>query len=184
MGAMRKSQLSKSKQDRLVEHFVAGATARCVADLVRVNPKTAVYYFHRLREIIAYAVFSGEIEVDESYFGGKRKGQRGRGAAGKVPVFNLKRRGKVCTKIIADASSATLYPIIECKVVPGYIVYSDSWRGYSVLDVSDFKLFRTNYSKLFTDKKNHINGIENFGTRPSVSCASLMVFPDSILGYF
>ena len=96
MGAIRKSQLSKSKQDRLNEHFVAGATARCVADLVRVNPKTAIYYFHRLREIIAYqleqeadAVFSGEIEVDESYFGGKRKGQRGRGAVGKVPVFGL-----------------------------------------------------------------------------------------------
>ena len=191
MGAVRKSQLSKSKQDRLIEHFVAGATARYAADLVRVNPKTAVYYFHRLREIIAYqleqeadAVFSGEIEVDESYFGGKRKGQRGRGAAGKVPVFNLKRGGKVCTKIIADASSATLYPIIECKVVPGYIVYSDSWRGYNVLNVSDFKLFRINHSKLFTDKKNHINGIENFGTRPSITCASLMVFPDSILGYF
>jgi len=89
MGAVRKSQLSKSKQDRLIEHFVAGATTRYAADLVRVNPKTAVYYFHRLREIIAYAVFSGEIEVDESYFGGKRKGQRGRGAAGKVPVFGL-----------------------------------------------------------------------------------------------
>ncbi len=96
MGAVRKSQLSKSKQDRLIEHFVAGATARYAADLVRVNPKTAVYYFHRLREIIAYqleqeadAVFSGEIEIDESYFGGKRKGQRGRGAAGKVPVFGL-----------------------------------------------------------------------------------------------
>ena len=162
MGAVRKSQLSKSKQDRLIEHFVAGATARYAAYLVRVNPKTAVYYFHRLREIIAYAVFSGEIEVDESYFGGKRKGQRGRGAAGKVPVFNLKRGGKVCTKIIADASSATLYPIIECKVVPGYIIYSDSWRGYNVLNVSDFKHIGINHSKLFADKKNHTNGIENF----------------------
>jgi transposase len=50
-------------------------------------------------------VFSGEIEFDESYFGGKRKGQRGRGAAGKVPVFGLlKRGGKVYTKIIPDAS--------------------------------------------------------------------------------
>ena len=189
---MRKSQLSKSKQDRLVEHFVAGATARCVADLVRVNPKTAVYYFHRLREIIAYqleqeadAVFSGEIEVDESYFGGKRKGQRGRGAVGKVPVFGLlKRGGEVYTKIIADASSATLYPIIERKVVPDSIVYSDSWWGYNVLDVSDFKHFRINHFKLFANKKNHINGIENFGTRPSITCASLMVFPNSILGYF
>ena len=71
MGIMRKSQLSKAKQDCLIEHFVAGAIARCAADLVRVNPKTAIYYFHRLREIITYhleheadTVFSGDIEVD------------------------------------------------------------------------------------------------------------------------
>ena len=82
-------------------------------------------------------MFGGEIEVDESYFGGKRKGKRGRGAAGKIPVFGLlKRGGKVYTKIIPDASSATLMPIIERKVVPDSIVYSDSWKGYNVLDVS------------------------------------------------
>ncbi|MDP7652949.1 MAG: IS1595 family transposase [Rhodospirillales bacterium] len=170
MGYMRKSRLSKSKQDRLLEHFVAGTTARCAASLVGVNRNTAAYYFHRLREIITYhleqeadAVFGGEIEVDESYFGGKRKGKRGRGAGGKVPVFGLlKRKGKVYTKIIADASSATLIPIIERKVVPDSIVYSDCWRGYNALDVSDFKHCRINHSKLFADKRNHINGIENF----------------------
>lgn len=60
-----------------------------------MNRKTAAVYFLRLREIIAYeleavsaAVFVGEIEVDESYFGGKRKGKRGQGAAGKIPVFD------------------------------------------------------------------------------------------------
>jgi transposase len=63
---------------------------------------------------------------------------------------------------IPDASSATLLPIIEGKVVPDSIVYSDSWRGYNVLDVSDFHHFRINHSKLFADKQNHINGIENF----------------------
>ena len=80
MGNMRKSQFSKTKQDRLIEHLVVGAKARCAADLVRVNSKTAIYYFHRLREIIAYhleqevdTVFSREIEVGESYFDGKRK---------------------------------------------------------------------------------------------------------------
>ena len=68
MGSVRKSQLSKAKQDRLIEDFEAGATARCTAGLVGVNPKTAMYYFHRLREIITYhfeqdadTVFSGEI---------------------------------------------------------------------------------------------------------------------------
>ena len=74
----------------------------------------------------------------------------------------LKRGGKVYTKVIADASSATLYPIIERKVVPDSIVYSDCWRGYNVLDVSEFKHFRINQSKLFADKKNYINGIKNF----------------------
>jgi transposase len=167
---MRKSRLSKSIQDKLVEHFVAGATARCAASLVGVNFKTACYYFQRLREIIAeqleaesHEVFDGEIEVDESYFGGTRKGKCGRGAAGKVPVFGLlKRGGRVHTKIIPDASSATLIPIIERKVIPDSIVYSDCWRAYNVLDVSEFKHYRINHSKLFADKKNHINGIENF----------------------
>lgn len=167
---MRKSRLSVYKQDRLIEHFVSGSTARTAASLVGVNKSTAAYFYHRLREIIvleieqeSHAVFDGEIEVDESYFGGKRKGKRGRGAAGKVPVFGLlKRKGRVYTKIIPDASSATSLPIIQQKVVPDSIVYSDCWRGHNVLDVSDFKHFRINHSELFADEKNHINGIENF----------------------
>jgi transposase len=167
---MRKSKLSRSVQYRLAEHFVAGTTARCAGELVGVHRNTAAYYFHRLREIIAvhledesHEVFDGEIEVDESYFGGTRKGKRGRGAAGKVPVFGLlKRGGRVYTKIIPDASSATLLPIIERKVIPDSIVYSDCWRGYNALDVSAFKHYRINHSKLFANQKNHINGIENF----------------------
>ncbi len=167
---MRKSRLSWAKQHKLIEHFVAGTTARVAADLLRVNRKTAAYYYHRLREVIvmkltegATEFLSGDIEVDESYFGGARKGKRGRGAAGKVPVFGLlKRGGKVYTKIIPDAKASTLMPIIQEKVIPDSIVYSDCWRGYNVLDVSEFKHYRINHSKLFADKHNHINGIENF----------------------
>ncbi len=91
---MRKSRLGRVKQNKLIEHFVAGTTARCASDLVGVNRKTAAYYFERLRRIISVHLeeeagefLSGEIEVDESYFGGRRKGRRGRGAAGKTPVF-------------------------------------------------------------------------------------------------
>ncbi len=165
---MRRSRLSKSKQDRLIEHFVAGTPARCAADLVGVNFKTAVYYYHRLRDIICVATgedtpFTGEVELDENYFGGIRKGKRGRGAAGKVPVFGiLKRGGKVYTQVIPDAKSKTLMPIIQEKIQPDSIVYTDCWRGYNVLDVSGFKHYRINHSKLFAREKNHINGIENF----------------------
>ena len=115
--------------------------------------------YARLKECVE----SGEIEVDESYFGGKRKGKRGRGAAGKIPVFGLlKRGGKVYTRVIPDAAGRTLVPIIERKVTPDSIVYSDSWRGYNALDVSSFKHFRINHSELFAEGRNHINGIENF----------------------
>jgi len=167
---MRKSRLSQTKQLKLMEHFVSGSTARCASELVGVNRKTGALYYHRLRIIISNELeleaadfLSGEIEVDESYFGGHRKGKRGRGAAGKVPVFGLlKRGGKVYTKIIPDAKSSTLMPIIQKKVKPDSIVYTDCWRGYNVLDVSEFKHYRINHSKLFAHKHNHINGIENF----------------------
>lgn len=165
---MRRSRLSSYKQARLVEHFVAGTTARTAASLVGVNKSTAAYYFHRLRELICAAIedqtpFHGEIEVDESYFGGKHKGKRGRGAAGKVPVFGiLKRGGKVYTKVIPDTRTDTLMDIMQHKIVPDSIVYTDAWRSYNALDVSEFRHYRINHSELFADRHNHINGIENF----------------------
>jgi transposase len=167
-GIYRKSRLSRSKQSRLMEHFVAGTTARTAAELVGVNPKTAAYYFHRLREIIEQASedatpLSGEIEIDESYFGGSRKGKRGRGAAGKMPVFGLlKRGGKVYARVIPDVKSRTLKPILDRKIVPDSIVYSDTLSSYNVLDVSGFRHLRINHSKRFSENKSHINGIENF----------------------
>ena len=133
-----------------------------------VNRNTARYFYHKLREIIAWQIeeewqFSGEIEVDESYFGGTRKGKRGRGASGKVAVFGiLERGGKVYTKVIADTKTDTLMPIIRQKVQPDSIVYTDCWRSYNALDVFEFKHYRINHSKLFARKHNHINGIENF----------------------
>ena len=165
---MRKSRLSESKQNKLMEHFVSGSTARTAAALVGVHRNTAAYYFHRLRQLICQAIedespLFGEVEVDESYFGGRRKGKRGLGAAGKVPVFGiLKRGGRVYTKVIPDTRSATLMQIMEDKIVPDSIVYTDSYHSYNVLDVSDFHHVRVNHSKLFAEGRNHINGIENF----------------------
>ena len=183
MGPMRKGRLSKYKQDRLIEHFVSGSTALTVASLCSVNRKTAAFFSLRLRAIIVLeleaeseAMFGGEIEVDESYFGGKRKGKRGRGAGGKILVFGLlKRGGRVYTKIISDASSETLIPIINRKVIPDSIVYSDSWKAYTELDVSDFTHFRFNHSERFVNKKNHINGIEKFWNQANAICANSTV---------
>ena len=104
MGIMGKSRLCQYKQDRLIEHFVSGSASLKAARLCGVNRKTSSYFFLRLREIIALdlevgseAMFGGEIEVDESYFGGRRKGRRGRGAGGTHRLQNAVIR---CRKFI------------------------------------------------------------------------------------
>ncbi|MDY0306491.1 MAG: IS1595 family transposase, partial [Desulfovibrionaceae bacterium] len=163
----RRSRLSESKRSRLMEHFVAGTTARAAAELVGVHRNTAASFFTWLRKLIANEMekaspFS-EVEVDESYFGGVRKGKRGRGAAGKVPVFGLlKRSGRVYTVMIPNARKATLMSIMERMIQPDSIVYTDSFSSYDALDVSSFHHIRINHSERFADKHNHINGIENF----------------------
>ena len=164
----RKSRLSAQKRARLLEHFVAGTTARATAELVGVHRNTAASFFTRLRRVIAEELedvspFAGEVEVDESYFGGIRKGKRERGAAGKVPVFGLlKRGGHVFTVMIPNARTNTLLPIMEEMIQPDSIVYTDSFRSYDALDISRFQHVRINHSERFVDKASHINGIENF----------------------
>ena len=113
---MRKSRIRQSKRDRLIEHCVAGRPARRAASLVGVHRNSAAVSFHRLREVIACeldaesdAMFGGAIDVGEQYFGGTRKGTRGRGGAGKIPVFGLfKRGGQAYTRGIPDAAGRTL----------------------------------------------------------------------------
>ena len=157
----RKSRLSISKQYKLIELFVAGSTARAAGEIVGVEANTAAKFFLRLRQLIASKQpnlqLSGEVEADESYFSGVRKGKRGRGAAGKVAVFGLlKRRGKVYACTVPNAKTETLIPIIEEKVTPDSIVYTDTFRSYNALDISDFHHRRIDHSKLFSQKQNHI----------------------------
>ena len=164
---IRKSRLSPRRQNRLLEHFVTGTTARAAAEIIGVQPNTAIRFYMRLRFLIASQLpsyeLNGEVEADESYFGGIRKGKRGRGAAGKVAVFGLlKRGGKVFTAIVPNARTETLLPIIEERVTPDSIVYTDTFKAYNALDVTEFHHMRINHSKLFADRGNHINGIENF----------------------
>jgi transposase len=151
-----------------MELFIAGSTARAAGEIVGVHRNTATTYFTRLRRVIALemekvAPFVGEVEADESYFGGIRKGKRGRGAAGKVPVFGLlKRGGRVVTVMIPNARTDTLMPIIREMVRPDSIVYTDGLASYDALDVSGFRHVRINHSDCFVAGQSHINGIENF----------------------
>jgi transposase len=163
-------KLKKNTQLRLLEYFVLEVTARSAANLLDIHPNTAALFYKKIRQIISYhlalrasEVFDGCIELDESYFGGVRKGKRGRGAAGKVAVFGiLKRGGKVYTVVVEDTKSPMLMPVITRKIAPDSIVYTDTYKSYNALDVGSFYQQRINHLTHFAKGKNHINGIENF----------------------
>jgi len=163
-------RLSKKTQNRLLEFFILEVTARSAADILGIQPNSAALFYRKIRQVIAYhlaqeaaEVFNGEVEIDESYFGGVRKGKRGRGAAGKVVVFGmLKRHGKVFTVVVENTKTKTLMNEIARKIKPDSVVYTDAYHSYDALDVSEFHHYRINHSDIFVDEKNHINGIENF----------------------
>ncbi len=107
-------KLKKSIQKKLLAFFVLKVTARSSADILSINPNSSTLFYRKIREVISYHlaleaddVFDGQIELDESYFGGHRKGKRGRGATGKVAVFGLlKRQGKVFTVVVENNDNA------------------------------------------------------------------------------
>ncbi len=104
----------------------------------------------------------GELELDESYFGGKRKGKRGRGAAGKVAVFGiLERDGKVYTVAVPDCKKETLMAKITAATVKGSVFYTDEFVSYN--DLSRYgKHVPIDHGVEFADGEAHINGIEGF----------------------
>ncbi|EOC57651.1 putative transposase [Neisseria meningitidis NM80] len=162
-------KLKKKVQKELLRFFVLEVTARSAADILGIHPNSAALFYRKIRTVINHHLawlpmrFLRPVEPDESDFGGRRKGRRGRGAAGKVVVFGiLKRNGRVYTVVVNNAKSETLLPVIKKKIMPDSIVYTDSLSSCDKLDVSSFIHYRINHSKEFADRQNHINGIENF----------------------
>jgi transposase len=136
---------------------------------LQVAYKTMMKIYDMLRQVIYYELngetqhLCGEIEMDESYFGGKRKGKRGRGASGKIPVFGiLERNGKVKVEIVHDVTAETLLTLAIKKVKRGSLIYTDRYKSYDGLVAMGFKHKRIDHSKRFGNGKVYINGIEGF----------------------
>jgi transposase-like protein len=168
---IKSSRLSEAKFRQVLKLFCHEVDAQAIADLTALNRNTVNRYFRLFRERIAEicdrsSPFSGEVEVDESYFGARRvKGKRGRGARGKTPVFGiLQRGGKVYTEVVPDCAKKTLQAIIRGKVDPDSIIHSDQWRGYNgLVDMGYKKHYRVHHgADEFARGKSHINGIESF----------------------
>src|SRR5260370_35455087 len=122
---IRRCKLPRKLQLRLLEDFVLQVTARSAADLHGIQANTVALFYRKIRLAIAEKLeaqaipFAGEIEEDESYFGGVRKGPRGRGAAGKDPGFGLlKRGGEVDALPTTDTREKTVLPIVTRQIMP------------------------------------------------------------------
>ena len=163
------SKLSNRQLNRLVELFALEVPAVNAARVMGIHRHSAARVYRIIRQQMArdcerHAPLRGEVEADESYFGGHRKGKRGRGAAGKVAVFGLlKRRGKVYTRPVPNVTRDTLRTVIRQKVPRGATIYSDQFSGYDGLITQGYRHYRINHTHSFAPtRRHHINRIENF----------------------
>ena len=98
------------------------------------------------------------MELDESYFGGRRKGRRGRGATGKVPVFGiLERNGHVQVEVVPNVKAETVLNLTIKKVRRGSIVYTDKFKIYDALMFCGYRHLKVDHGKHFSQGRVYIN---------------------------
>ena len=144
---IKHTHISEVKFRQLLKLFCNDLTATQASELMKLERKTVNRIFQLLRaKIVDLAkkesyFSSGEIDVDESYFGAKRvRGKRGRGDGGKMKVFGMKKRGdKVYTQIVNNCSAAELVPIIKKLAPSDSTIYSDEWKAYDGLVNAGYK---------------------------------------------
>jgi len=167
-----RSRISEAKFRQIILLFSEDLSATQISHLTKLSRQTINKYLTAIRlrilelSTLQSAPLVRQIEVDESYFGAHRvKGKRGRGAAGKVKVFGLLKRGdKVYTEIVPDCSATTLQSIIRGRTSIDSVIHSDGWRGYNgLVDFGYKKHYRVHHGKNeFARGSSHINGIESF----------------------
>ncbi|MCG8427761.1 MAG: IS1595 family transposase [Chromatiales bacterium] len=165
------SKISEARFRRLIKAFAMDFTATDSAELTGLSIRSVNDIFLKIRRRIAayceeQSPYSGEIELDESYFSPRRvRGKRGRGAGSKTIVFGIfKRNGHVYTEIVPDARKKTLLPVIRGRVDLDAVIHTDGWRAYDgLVDLGYEKHFRVHHGvNEFVRDKKHINGIESF----------------------
>ena len=142
-----------------------GGISSCqLARILEITQKTAWHMLMRVREFAAKAntnnsKLSGEVEIDETFVGGKNKNRhkdkkiekcQGRSYKDKVPVFGiLERGGKVIAKVVPNTQAKTIVPIIKEKVELGSVVYTDGW---------DYSGLHGEYIQRSVDHEKHFYG--------------------------
>lgn len=153
----------------VIKLFELELSARRIAQQTGLSYPTVLKAVNVIRTSIvasspeASELLGGVVEMDESYFGGRRKGKRGRGAAGKVAVFGiLERNGVVKVEAVKDVKARTLLDLTVKTVRRGSIVYTDKFKGYDSLMFCGYRHINIDHKKFFANGKVYINGVEGF----------------------
>ena len=144
---------------------------------LKISQKSAWFMLHRIREawsVPGPGAFSGPVEADETYIGGKRKNMSnakrkeladtGRGPVGKAAVAGVKDRdtGKVIALHVGRTDSATLGNVVALNTKIGAKVYTDEASAYNVLDAwYDHETVKHSVAE-YVRGQAHTNGIESF----------------------
>jgi len=159
----------------LITNAKNGISSYEIMRALDVTQKTGWFLLHRIRLAMQTGTFetkmSGQVEVDETYIGGKARNMhrdkrerriQGTGGKGKVAVMGLlERDGKVRAKVIADATKATLHGEVRGNVEAGAELFTDALNTYMGLE-SDYIHQVINHAEKYVDGQIHTNGIENF----------------------
>ena len=140
-----------------------------------ITQKSAWFLLQRLREAFDKKIelFSGEVEVDETYMGGLRKNMplkkrretqstAGRGVAGKFPIIGMKCRKtkKVVAKAIDTTDCETLHEFVHSNTTERAIIDADEHRGYRHINREHYCILHRRHQ--YVNGEEHTNGIESF----------------------
>ena len=142
---------------------------------VGITQKTAWFMLHRVRlamqDEAAAGKLGGEVEVDETFIGGKARNMhkdvkarkiRGRGPEGKAIVAAvLERGGKVRARVIDNRRKKALQSLVNDNVEPGSALYSDALKSYDGL-ADTFKHQVIDHAVEYVRENVHTNSAENF----------------------
>jgi transposase-like protein len=168
---LSRARISETRFRNFLRCFALDLSATQAAEMTRVHRNTANALYRRIRLRLAEesereSPLSGEVELDESYFGPRRvPGKHGRGAGKKVIVFGLlKRHGRVYTQVVPNVRKSTLQQIIQGRVDQSSTLYSDYLNSYQgLVNVGYSKHYRLQHEQdEFARGSAHINGIESF----------------------